>query len=195
MRVLSGHRGPLLCAALSTPLDLVLSGAARGPSGAGGGGLGGGGLGGGRLGGGGMSGGVSGGEGGGGSSCIVWSAAKGRFVRHLAVESTPHAVCVNHTGSGLLVFTVILRLLRLLRLLRSLCSLCAHSVLTLLTLCSLCSLCFFFFLFYSRYLLTSLTLLTLQADDPRDGCVLHLFSINGRPLCRTRLEAPLFTLV
>ena len=65
---------------------------------------------------------------------MVWGAGKGRFVRCLAVESTPHALAIGHTGSGLLVFT---------------------------------------------------------ADDAVDGCVLHLFSINGRPLCRTRLGAPL----
>ena len=158
VHVLSGHRGPLLCAALSTPLDLVLSGAARAPSCAGGGGLG-------------------GGEGGGGSSCIVWSAAKGRFVRLLSVESTTHAVCVSHTGSGLLVFTVCFHLL---------CPLyiptySLHTLLTLLTLST----------YDLLYLLTLLTLPTLQADDPCDGCVLHLFSINGRPLCRTRLEATL----
>ena len=147
VRVLSGHRGPLLCAALSTPLDLVLSGAARAPSCAGGGGLGGGAGGGG---GGGGGGGEGGGEGGGGSSCIVWSAAKGRFVRLLSVESTPHAVCVSHTGSGLLVFTVCFHLPCLLYLRPTLPTLL--TLLTLLTTYSTYSL----YLLYIRYRRTTL---------------------------------------
>lgn len=89
IHILCGHRGRVLCVALSTQMDLVLSGAALDAS-------------------------RDDDEGGGGGDdreeqgdhgccCAVWSASDGRFVRWLRVAGTPRAVAVSHTGSGLLV--------------------------------------------------------------------------------------------
>ena len=117
LHVLCGHCGAVRCVAISSELDLVLSAAADPPAPADGGG-----------------------GGGGGGTCIVWTAAKGRFVRRLALPGAPRAVAVSHTGSGLLVH------------------------------CSLSE--------------------AAAAADASCWCLL-LFSLNGRPLRRVPLDAPL----
>jgi hypothetical protein len=93
LHVLCGHRGRVLCAALSTQMDIVISGAALEES-------------------------VrtcadedSGNaeeEGGGKTdrgSCAVWRAYDGQFVRWLPVAGTPREVAVSHVGNGLLVYS------------------------------------------------------------------------------------------
>ena len=89
MHVLCGHRERVACVALSTQMDVVLSGergeeaGVNGVNGVNGGG----------------------GGGGGGGRCIVWSASDGTFVRCLKVAGAPQAVAISHTGSGLLVYS------------------------------------------------------------------------------------------
>ena len=87
--VLSAHRGPVLCARLSTQMDLVLSGAApnaapNAPPTDGGGAA----------------------ASGGGRLCALWCPSSGHFVRWLPLHGTlPRALAISHTGSGLLVAT------------------------------------------------------------------------------------------
>ncbi|KAL1507045.1 hypothetical protein AB1Y20_007907 [Prymnesium parvum] len=94
LKVLTAHHGPVLCAALSSQLDLVLSGA-RLPSAA-----------------------VWHDEARDGGQpsqlalehtrhqrCAVWTASRGRFVRWIDMCSTPSALAISHSGSGLLVYS------------------------------------------------------------------------------------------
>ena len=79
VHTLCAHLGPVLCAALSTQLDLALSAGEIDEAEGGGGG------------------------GGGEGRCAVWSVSNGRFVRWLAVPASPTSLCVSHSGNGLVV--------------------------------------------------------------------------------------------
>ena len=117
LHVLCGHRGRVACAAVSTQMDLVLSGATPEHIA-------------------GRNGGRGDGWASGRRACAVWSACDGQFVRWLDVGGEPRAVAISHTGSGLLVCTA-----------------------------------------------------------AGGGAILELFSVNGRPLTRVALDAPLGQLV
>eukprot|EP00316_Scyphosphaera_apsteinii_P009187 CAMPEP_0119338788 /NCGR_PEP_ID=MMETSP1333-20130426/96917_1 /TAXON_ID=418940 /ORGANISM="Scyphosphaera apsteinii, Strain RCC1455" /LENGTH=251 /DNA_ID=CAMNT_0007350179 /DNA_START=57 /DNA_END=812 /DNA_ORIENTATION=- len=88
LHVLGGHYGGVLCAVISTSLDLVVSGAIATGS---------------------ATFGVSAMQRCAKNECsdsvVVSSAHKGRFVRRLAVKSSAHAVAISHTGSGVLVYS------------------------------------------------------------------------------------------